>query len=80
MPMLNEEHLDGRVLIVSFSAEEQLIQQIRDQQSKDQKIVDIINYLGKKKLPEDQKVAQRILSVAKKGYFVLDGVLYYEKQ
>ena len=47
--MLNEESLDGRVLIVSFSPEEQLIQQIRDQQSKDQEIVGIIAW----------KVAQR---------------------
>ena len=53
--MLNQESLDGRVLIVSFSPEEQLIQQIRDQQSKDQVIIGIIDYLEKKKLPEDQK-------------------------
>jgi len=30
-PMLNEESLDRRVLIVSFSPEDQLIQQICDQ-------------------------------------------------
>jgi len=69
-PMLNEESLDGRVLIVSFSSEDQLIQQICDQQLQDQEIVDIIDYLEKKQLPEDQKVAQRILCVAKKGYFI----------
>ena len=76
-PMLNEESLDGRVLIVSFNLEEQLIQQICDQQSKDQEIVGITDYL-EKKLPEDWKVEKRILSVAKKGYFDLDDVLYYK--
>ena len=46
--------------------------------TKAQEIVSIIDYLEKKKLPEDWEVAHRILSVAKKGYFVLDNVLYYE--
>jgi len=47
----------------------------------DQEIVNIIDYLEKKQLLEDHKVAQRILSVAKKGYFVLDGVYcYYESR
>jgi len=43
--MLNEESLNGRVLMVSFSPEDQLIQQIRDQQSQDQELVDIMDYL-----------------------------------
>ena len=34
--------------------------------------------MEKKILPTDPKEAQHIAAVAKKGYFVLDGVLYYE--
>ena len=33
--------------------------------------------MEKKILPIDAKEAQHIAAVAKKGYFVLDGVLYY---
>ena len=41
-------------------------------------IVDVINYLEKKILLTDTKDAQHITAIAKKGYFVLDGILYYE--
>ena len=43
----------------------------------DKELVNIINYLEKKILPTDVKEAQYTAAVAKKGYFVLDGVLYY---
>jgi len=45
---------------------------------KEQELVSIINCLERKELPEDQKQGLRILTIAKKGYFVLDGVLYFE--
>ena len=41
-------------------------------------IYGIINYLKKKILPTDSKEAKHIVAIAKKGYFVLDGILYYE--
>ena len=69
----------GMVLqIVSTYPEETLLQSIQTQQSGDKEIINIINYLEKKILPTDTKEAQHIAAIAKKGYFVLDGILYYE--
>ena len=55
-----------------------MLQNIHAHQSEDKEIVDITNYLEKKILPTDPKNVPHIASIAKKGYFVLDGVLYYE--
>ena len=69
----------GMVLqIVSTYSEETLLQSIRTQQSGDKEIINIINYLEKKILPTDTKEAQHIAAIAKKGYFVLEEILYYE--
>ena len=65
--------------VVPVYPEEALLQNIRTQQSEDEEIVNITNYLERKILPTDAKEAQHIAAAAKKGYFVLvDGVLYYE--
>ena len=64
--------------VVPVYPEENLLQNIRTQQSEDEEIVNITNYLERKILPTDAKEAQHIAAVAKKGYFVLDGVLYNE--
>ena len=76
------EHSDeiGMVLQITVSSypEEALLQSIQTQQSEDREIVDIINYLEKKILPTDSKEAKHMVAIAKKGYFVLDGILYYE--
>ena len=69
----------GMVLQIGPShPEETLLQNIHTQQSQDKEIVDVINYLEKKILPIDVKDAQHIAAIAKKGYFTLDGILYYE--
>ena len=63
-----------------MSCSEQVLREsIRTQQSQDKEIVDVINYLEKKILPTDAKDAQHIAAIAKKGYFTLDGILYYER-
>ena len=62
-------------ITVSTYPEETLLQSIQAHQSKDREIVDIINYLI---LPTDSKEAKHIVAITKKGYFVLDGILYYE--
>ena len=71
---------NGMVLQITVSTypEEALLQNIQTQQSEDREIVDIINYLEKKILPTDSKEAKHIAVISKKGYFVLDGILYYE--
>ena len=80
-PVKVEVTLDSVCLVmqvVPVYPEETLLQNICAHQSEDKEIVDITNYLEKKKLPTDPKKAQHIPAIAKKGYFVLDGVLYYE--
>ena len=70
----------GMVLQISSThPEETLLQSIRTQQSQDKEIVDVINYLEKKIIPTDAKDAQHIAAIVKKGYFTLDGILYYER-
>ena len=46
--------------------------------AEDQEIRNIINFIEKKELPENTKKAQRVMNLAKKGYFVVDGILYFE--
>ena len=66
----------GMVLqIVSTYPEETLLQSIQTQQSGDK---EIINIWRRKYCLQITKEAQHIAAIAKKGYFVLDGILYYE--
>ena len=39
----------------------------------------LINYLEPRNLTEDQQEANVIVNLARKGYAVVDGVLYYER-
>ena len=64
--------------VVPVYPEESLLQNICIKESKDKVLVNIINYLEKKILLRDVREAQHTAAVAKKGHFVMDGVLYYE--
>ena len=55
-----------KVLVIPVCPEEILLQNIRTQQSEDEEIVNITNYLEKQILPTDAKEAQHIAAVAKK--------------
>ena len=78
-PVSMEEALNGTISqIVSGGSEKELLQNIQFQQSEDQEIRNIINFIEKKELPENTKEAQRVMNLAKKGYYVVDGVLYFE--
>ena len=53
------------------------MQKVQLEQSKDKELVQLVN-LTKKALPEDPSKAKLVLSLARKGYYVVDGILYYE--
>ena len=63
----------GRVLLVEYSQTG-----IYKEQRKDQDLADLLAYLESKSLPDDSGRAKRVLSQARKGYYVMEGVLYYE--
>ena len=54
------------------------MQKVQLEQSKDKELVQLVNFLTKKALPEDPNKAKLVLSLARKGYYVVDGILYYE--
>ena len=76
-PVSTEEQcLSGTVLqITPQTIEEEFLQKIQSQQSEDKEICDIINFIETKELPGDTKEVQKVMNL---GYFVFDGVLYYE--
>ena len=54
------------------------MQKVQLEQSKDKELVQLVNFLTKKALPDDPSEAKLVLSLARKGYYVVDGILYYE--
>ena len=54
------------------------MQKVQLEQRKDKESVQLVNFLTKKALPEDPSEAKLVLSLARKGYYVVDGILYYE--
>lgn len=51
---------------------------VQAEQSKDKELVKLINYLTDKTLPGDPTEAKTVLNLARKGYYVMDGILYFE--
>ena len=50
----------------------------QNEQRKDEELMRILTYLQDKILPEDSKQAMQVVHLAKKGYYIVNGVLYYE--
>ena len=69
-PVPSESH--SSVLFVEYSHQE-----LQSKQKKDRDLADLIAYLDSKTLPGDPDQAKRVLSQARKGYYVIDSVLYY---
>ena len=54
------------------------LQQVQRKQRKDIELARIIDFLTRKSLPADPQEAVIILNSTKKGYYVIDDILYYE--
>ena len=55
-----------------------MLKQVQEQQQQDPELVRLTEYLTARRLPDDLQEAKVIMNLAKKGYFVVDTVLYYE--
>ena len=58
--------------------EEPIMDRIRKSQKDDSEFNQLIQFLEEKSLPEDLVQARKIVTQVQKGYYVLDGVLYFE--
>ena len=57
---------------------EALLYQVRQQQKEDQELAGLYSYLKTRTLPKDPQLAKMISNLVRKGYFLVDDVLYYE--
>ena len=63
--------------VVVNSEQEPLIKKIQEQQRSDPEVKQLLNYVEKKILPDDDKAAKRVLNQGQRGYYVVDGILYH---
>ena len=54
------------------------MEQVQQEQRQDPVLAKLIDYLRDRTLPEDSSEAQQVLVQGKKGYYVVDNILYYE--
>ena len=64
--------------VTTSDEEDGTLVRVCTEQKKDRELSQLINYLESKQLPEDAAESKVIVNAANHGYFVLDGVLYYE--
>ena len=70
---------EGAVRTVSTSDEkDEVFTRVRREQQKDRELSQLISYLEREELPEDVAETRRVVNAASQGYFLMDGVLYYE--
>ena len=71
------QNCDVRAVATSDEEDGTLVR-VRTEQQKDKELSQLISYLESKQLPEDAKESKTIVNAANHGYFMVDGVLYYE--
>ena len=67
-----------KVLRVETQEVEPLLTMIRHQKCEERDLTKIILYLEQKQLPEEPGELKKIVTQCQKGYYFLDGVLYFE--
>ena len=77
--MLASEGGTSRIKVLRVETRvEPLLTRIRHLQCEDRDLAKLILYLEKKQLPEEPGKVKKIVTQAQKGFYLLDGVLYYE--
>lgn len=71
------EHCDVRAVSTSDEGDEILVR-VQAEQRQDRELSLLIGYLKGKGLPEDVDETKQVINSANHGYFLVDGVLYYE--
>ena len=80
LPASSQE--EGRVMRLSQQAmetSEALLYQIQQQQKQEPELAGLYSYLKTRTLPKDPQLAKVISNLVRKGYFLVDDVLYYEE-
>ena len=67
-----------KALLISRDSRNPALQQVQDEHRSDHDLAQLIDFLQAKKLPDDPEVAKRITAQSRKGYCVIDGILFYE--
>jgi len=58
--------------------EDPVLAKVQKEQRQDGELYDLIKYLETKVLPEGEVRRQKVLVSAQQGYYLVDGVLYFE--
>ena len=68
------------VSVLHISNKQPLLTVVQQEQQKDSELLQLIMYLQNKTLPKDTAVARQVVEQAGKGFYLVDGVLYYQGQ
>ena len=64
--------------VTVHAEQDPVIKKIQEQQCSDIEVKQLLDYVDKKKLPDDTTAAKRVINQGHKGYYVIDGILYHE--
>ena len=67
-----------RVMHIEMEAVGSLTRRIQTSQREDADLSQLIEYMGHGSLPEDPVAAKKVATQALKGYYLVDGILYFE--
>ena len=73
-----EQEESPAVLAMEAEVKETMMEKVRHFQRSDKELAQLMDYLEKKCLPEEQSDAKRVLAQSTKGFYITDGVLYFE--
>ena len=65
-------------VMVNQVIEDPVLVKVQKEQRQDGELNDLIQYLETKVLPEDEVKRQKVLFSAQQGYYIVDGILYFE--
>ena len=54
------------------------LQKVQLEQGKDRELSKLVSFLTERILPDDPQEAKIVLNLARKGYYVVDGILYFK--
>ena len=75
---LSRAPVGKRMLHVEMEVVGSMMQRVRDNQRGDPELSQLMDYLEQNILPDDRALARKVTTQAQKGYYIVDGVLYYE--
>jgi len=76
---VRDDTTDGSEAVLTvLDQNDSTLKLVREEQSKDEQLMHVIEYMRSNKLPDDAMLAKKIVEQTKKGYVVVDNVLYNE--